>query len=106
METKQLTSEGLPLEVKSKIIGLCKAIIPKASIWLYGSRARGDYSERSDIDIALDAQSPIDYFIISELKDVFQAANIPYKIDIIDINNISDEKFKNAVKEEIVLWQK
>ena len=104
MEIK-LTPEGLAPELKSKIIGLCKTIVPKASIWIYGSRARGDYTDRSDIDLALDAKQPIDFFIIAELKDVLEAANISYRFDVIDLNSISDQKFKDAVKKEMVLWQ-
>lgn len=104
MESK-LTQEGLTPELKAKIIRLCKAIIPHAAIWIYGSRARGDYSERSDIDLALEASQAIDFFTISELKDVLGAANIPYRIDIVDIHSIQDQEFKNAIKKEMILWQ-
>ncbi len=36
-------SYGLTPEAQAKIINICKAIIPDATIWLYGSRARTDY---------------------------------------------------------------
>jgi predicted nucleotidyltransferase len=106
MNTKNITAEGLAPEVKTKIIKLCKAIIPDAAIWLYGSRARGDYSERSDIDLALDAGHAINYFSIAELKEVLQATNIGHSFDIIDLNSIQDQEFKAAVQKEMVLWQK
>lgn len=106
MDEKNLTPEGLEPQVKEKIIKLCKSIIPEAEIWIYGSRARGDYRERSDIDLALQASQPIDFFAIAELKEVLAAANIPYAFDIIDLNAVQDEKFKSVVKKEMVLWQK
>ena len=106
MHTKKITPDGLSPEVKTKIINLCKAMIPDAAISIYGSRARGDYSERSDIDLVLDAQKPIDYFVIAELKDVLSATNIPQRFDIVDLNSIQDENFKKNIKKEMVLWQK
>ena len=106
METKQLTPEGLEPELKAKIIRLCKAIVPDAAIWLYGSRARGKYREFSDIDLALDAGKPINFNTIAELKEILAASDIAYRFDIVDFNSISDEAFKNAVKKEMILWQK
>lgn len=35
-----MIADGLDPEIKAKIIRLCKAVIPDAEIWLYGSRAR------------------------------------------------------------------
>lgn len=97
---------GLTPEVKTKIIALCKAILPEASIYIYGSRARGDYRERSDIDIALKADHPLDFFEIAELKDILKASNISYTIDIVDLNSISDTNFKKTIEKELVLWKK
>ncbi len=99
-------STNIPPEVKNKIIALCKAIIPDAAIWLYGSRARLDHSPDSDIDLALQAPQPIDYFKIAELKEVLQATNIPYAFDIIDLNAISQGSFKDHVEKEMILWKK
>lgn len=103
---KIMPKDGLELDVRDKIIHLCKAIIPDASIFLYGSRSRGDYAESSDIDLALKANRPISYFEISELKDVLSASNISYTISIIDFASITDEKFKKNIEKEMVLWQK
>jgi predicted nucleotidyltransferase len=101
-----LAIEGFKPETKTKIINLCKAIIPHASIGIYGSRARGDYSERSDLDIVLEGDKPISYFDIAELKDVLSAANLPCSVDIVDINAIQDEDFKTNIKKERIIWQK
>lgn len=106
MDIKKNISDGVKPEVKDKIIKLCKAIIPDAAIWIYGSRARGDYTERSDIDIALEASQPIDFFAIAELKDILAAANIAYRFDIVDLNAIQDIGFKSAIEKERILWQK
>lgn len=97
-------SDGIELGKKNKIIRLCKAIIPDARIYLYGSRARGKFSETSDIDLALNADKPISYYDIAELKDILEASNIGYAFDIIDINSINDPSFKAAIIAEMILW--
>ncbi len=96
--------DGINLEKKIKIVRLCKAIIPEARIYLYGSRARGKFSETSDIDLALEASKPISYYDIAELKDILEASNIGYAFDIVDINSIIDSKFKAAITKEMILW--
>lgn len=77
---EKLDISGLSSEIKAKIIGLCKVIVPDAAIWIYGSRARGDYKKSSDIDIALQAPQLISLFVIAELKDVLNAASLPHFI--------------------------
>ena len=99
-----MTPDGITLEKKTRIIRLCKAIIPDVRIYLYGSRARGKFSETSDIDLALESVKPISYYDIAELKDVLEASNIGYAFDIIDLNSISDLKFKAAITKEMMLW--
>lgn len=89
---------GLDPVVKAKIISLCQAIIPNATVWLYGSRARGDFSKSSDIDLALDAGAPIGYLLIGELKDVLEAANIYHRFDIVDLQALPGNEFKSVIQ--------
>src|SRR3990167_1525126 len=96
-------SDGLSSEGRRKIIDLCKAIIPDALIFLYGSRARGDYGERSDIDLALDAQRVIHYREMSELQEVLAAADMPYSFNIVDLNALKNDSYKKNVEKEKIL---
>src|SRR3990167_2579748 len=98
-------NDGLDDETRRKIIDLSKSIIPNASIWLYGSRAKGNYTERSDIDLVLEAAEPISYFKIAELKEVLSAATFYYKFDIVDFNSISDAEFKSDLQKSRILWK-
>ena len=96
---------GIRDEDRVKIIALCKAIIPNCSIWLYGSRARGDFRSNSDIDLALDCKSPIDIMKLFELKEILNASNILLKIDLVDLCSIKDKDFSNSILQERVLWK-
>lgn len=102
MENK---STGIDPETQHKIIALIKALMPDVKIWLYGSRARGDFSEHSDIDIALEAPTTLDFFKLAELQDVLRATDISDKIDLVDINSVDDSMFKKSVLKDRILWK-
>ena len=88
---------------KQKIISLISAILPNAKIYLFGSRAKGNYHETSDIDIAIDNNKKIDRKIISQVKNAIDSFNIPYTIDIVDLNNVS-ETLKKQLERDKILW--
>lgn len=89
---------------KKIIIAVISAIIPEAKIILFGSRARGDFGARSDIDIAIDAGKPVDILLIGEVKEMLSASNISLKIDLVDLNQVSND-LANNIKREGIIWQ-
>lgn len=88
---------------KQKIISFISAILPSAKIYLFGSRAKGNYHKTSDIDIAIDNKQKIDRKIISQIKNAIDSLNIPYTIDIVDLNNVS-ETLKKQLERDKILW--
>ena len=94
-------SFGLNDIVLKQIIDLAqKRNITK--IILFGSRARGDFKKKSDIDLAILGQNIAEFsFDVDELTDTL------LKYDIIDLNsNISDELLKNIQNEGIIIYEK
>lgn len=78
------------------------------AIWLYGSRARGDAKERSDIDIAIlcPEASNEDW---QQVNDVIENADTLLKIDCIRFDDLteSDELLKkNILRDRIVLFER
>jgi predicted nucleotidyltransferase len=95
---------GIDNALKQKIIGIVKVLVPKVKIYLYGSRARGTHNERSDIDIALDRGEKIPRIDVGEVRDMLNASNIIYKIDVVDLNSISPE-MREVILKEGLLWK-
>lgn len=89
---------------KRLIISVISAIIPQAKIILFGSRARKDFSPRSDIDVAIDAGKIIDIRLIGEARDMLKASNITLGIDIVDVHAISTSMAEN-IKKEGIIWK-
>ncbi|MDC0344934.1 nucleotidyltransferase domain-containing protein [Alphaproteobacteria bacterium] len=71
-------------------------------IWLFGSRARGDYGERSDIDLAikLSKDNPKQRLFIS---NIIEEADTLLKIDIIYLNDPLDDRFLALFNNDKVL---
>jgi predicted nucleotidyltransferase len=61
---------------------------------VFGSRARGDYQNNSDIDLAVYAEGGLPFGLWSELDE---AAGI-YKIDLVDMTNLHNEKLKSNIE--------
>jgi len=69
------------------------------SIMLFGSRARGDFDIRSDIDIGILPGKNYDSKKLIFLREKIENMNIPYKVDIVDISKVSEIFRKKALKE-------
>jgi nucleotidyltransferase substrate binding protein (TIGR01987 family) len=77
------------------------------SIWLYGSRARGDFTERSDIDIAIicPSASQGDW---RKILEIIENADTLLKIDCIRFDLLKDQSVlkRNIEKDRKLLFQK
>ena len=76
-------------------------------IWLFGSRARGDHRERSDIDLAIifPHATEQDWF---QIMDIIENADTLLKVDCIrfEKSRISQELYGNILKERKVIYAK
>jgi len=77
------------------------------AIWLFGSRARGDNQERSDIDLAILCPSATqdDW---SRILDIIESSDTLLKIDCIRLekNRISNELYQNILKDKVIIYAK
>ena len=72
--------------------------------WLIGSRARGEQRTMSDIDFALQhPQHPIDRTFIAQLADDFEESEIPYTVDIVDLQEATPN-FKTIINKDAIAW--
>ena len=78
------------------IIKILKAHIKKGKVYAFGSRYKNNNRKFSDFDIAIDTGEKLSFEFLNILKDSFEESDLPYRVDIIDYNNISD-KFKKIV---------
>ena len=86
-----------PDEMVREITCIILRYLPSSSIYLFGSRAKGDAGDTSDFDVAIDAAGKIPLDVIARIRDEIEEMNTLKNVDIIDLNRV------NSRLKEIVL---
>jgi nucleotidyltransferase substrate binding protein (TIGR01987 family) len=93
---EHISQQTVMLHTDDKHIKMIVSIIEKipelknCSVYLYGSRVQGKAAKYSDVDIALDYNgNPVPDTIKSNLSVLFEESVLPYTVDIIDLNSVS-----------------
>ena len=68
---------------------------------IFGSRAKGNYNEGSDIDFAVWTNESVSK-ISSDLEDL----PTPYKFDVVDYKNLQNENLKKNIDNDGILFYK
>lgn len=71
---------------------------------LFGSRARGEFVNTSDVDVGIIMGKGADRKKLILLREYIDRLNIPYKVEIVDFSTVSDE-FKRMALKEAVIWK-
>lgn len=74
-------------------------------VFIFGSRAVGSNAKWSDYDIGVLGKEKVPLSILAKIDDDLEESNIPYLVDVVDFNNVSD-KFKEVASGKIILWSK
>ena len=72
-------------------------------IYLFGSWGRGEQNKSSDVDIAVEYNTKSDRTKIALLRELFEESAIPYRVDVVDLQFVSDTLRKEILKEGL-LW--
>jgi uncharacterized protein len=82
------------LEVVRNILN---RFVPEAEIIVLGSRIHGTAKPWSDLDLAMRAESALDWKLLAEIRETFQESELPFRVDVLDWNDIT-ESFRNAIE--------
>ena len=92
------------IDLEDKYIVFIKEIISKYLIdyelYLYGSRAKGLARKYSDVDLAISSPM-LTQEIKSKIEFDLENSTFPYKIDLADLNNIT-EQIKKLIESSLV----
>lgn len=73
-------------------------------IVVFGSKARGDNSAFSDVDIGIIPKGEFNRNSLTLLREFIENSNIPYKVDIVDFSSTS-EQFKSEALKDAEIWK-
>jgi uncharacterized protein len=75
-----------------------------AAVWMFGSCARGEARQHSDIDIAILPRDDLPSGFFAELAADFEESPIPYDLELVDLRH-ADAALLDEVRREGVKWR-
>lgn len=88
--------------LEKMIVGFLKD--EKVRVVLFGSRSRGDNKLYSDVDVGVIPYGKFDKSKITKLNEMIENSTIPYKVEIVNFNEVSKE-FKKEVLKDALIWK-
>ena len=94
------------LNVKPEHLKMLKDIFakycPKAEIWAYGSRIKGDSHDGSDLDMVVKSFND-ETKNITELRQMLNDSNIPFLMDVTEFDKLPKSFQTEILKEYLVI---
>ena len=75
-----------------------------AEVWLFGSCARGEVLQHSDIDIAILPHDELPSAFFSDLAESIEESSIPYDVDVVDLRSAAPTLL-DEVRHEGMKWK-
>jgi uncharacterized protein len=76
----------------------------EAAVWLFGSCARGEVRQASDIDIAILPRDELPIGFLGEIEAEIEESTIPYDVDLVDLR-YADPALFDEIRREGVKWR-
>lgn len=94
--------DGLPDHLLRNILRETVQCVHPRRVLLYGSRARGDYSARSDIDLAVEGGDKTQLLRL-RLEDTVPTL---LRFDVVDLAGVSASIKEEILREGIIIYEK
>ncbi len=96
-------ASGISPSALGKLVALFEHTPKVERVWLYGSRARGDFRNESDIDLMVDAPE-MSAGQFSALRDAVAELGLLYPVDLGRWQAVRDERFRARIESERALF--
>lgn len=80
-------------------------VLPDATVWIFGSRAKQRARPYSDLDLVVQAATPLSWNQRAELRDRFEASDLPFRVDVVDAAGLASGFRARVFAERIDLAQ-
>lgn len=75
------------------------------TVWVFGSRAKGQAKPYSDLDLALIGDRPMPSAQLAALAEAFSESDLPWKVDLVDWANTAPSFRALIARDKVVLWE-
>ena len=103
--TTLTTFPGTLANYQDEIIKVFSRAVPNKafSVYLFGSRARGQEENGSDADLAIVGEQ-INRADLSLIREQWEYSTIPLMLDLVDTKDIGSALSAQIEKEKVLLW--
>ena len=91
-----MNSSTSPVDIRPDhleiVQGILREHLPAGfQVWVFGSRAAWTTKDSSDLDLAMEGAGELDYKAMVRLEVAFEESDLPYTVDVVDLNTVSLE---------------
>lgn len=91
----------LPADQLEQVRQIVRIHLPHEEVFAFGSRVNGQARKFSDLDLMIKAKHNLPWRTLAELRESFEASDLPITVDVVDWGNCSD-RFRKIVAPELV----
>lgn len=100
-----MTATNQPIDLNPTHLETIQCIlnehVPDCEVRAFGSRAKWNARDYSDLDLAVVGQQPLGWRVLGRLETAFRESDLPFKVDVLDWHDISD-KFREMIRNECI----
>lgn len=89
-------------KVKEMVLDFLKE--EEVKIFLFGSRARGEETLSSDVDIGIIPKKAWNKTKLTLLREALENTNIPCRVELVEFTEVTEDFKKHALKDTVV-WK-
>ena len=102
MADEPLRTIDLPDAHKQQVLEIIRRRLPDATVWVYGSRAKGRARRYSDLDLMLDDRGrAIPWSVLGNLDEDFDESDLPIIVELHDMA-ATDANFLERVRNDFL----
>jgi predicted nucleotidyltransferase len=73
-----------------------------ATVWIFGSRARGDHKEFSDLDLMVGSKEDISSSL-GKIQETLEDGNFPFKVDVVLSKDFAESYRESFERDKVQL---
>ena len=95
-----------PIDIRTDHLRIVHDVLARhlpdgVQVWVFGSRATWATKDSSDLDLALSGDGDISAGSLAALESAFEDSDLPYAVDVVDVNRIG-RRFRRIVERQRV----
>ena len=100
-----MKTTGQPIDINPTHLETIQRIlnkhVPDCEVRAFGSRAKWNAEDYSDLDLAVVGDQPLEWRMLSRLEMAFEESDLPFRVDVLDWHDISD-KFRKLIEADCI----